>query len=86
MMHHPPVETEGVKGRDQMDAKRIAEIETELQTAIPFSAEYDPNAFAVIQCDVCNGAHDDHKARCYVPLVYELLEAVKRDAPPATEE
>lgn len=63
-----------------MDARRIAEIETELQAVIPHSDGYDPNAWAVIECEVCQGAHDDHKTNCYVPLVYELLNDAKQHA------
>lgn len=68
-----------------MDAARIAEIESELQTAIPHSDDYDlsANGFLVIECIACQGAHDDHKAGCYVPLVYELLNEVKRANHPA---
>lgn len=61
-----------------MTATRIAEIETELRAMIPFSVEYDPEDQAIVICNVCAGAHDDHKAGCYVPLVYELLDEVKR--------
>lgn len=64
-----------------MDVVRIAEIEAELQAAIPFRVEYDPNDQAIVICNVCNGAHDDHKANCYVPLVYELLDDYKRQQP-----
>jgi hypothetical protein len=61
-----------------MNATRITEIEMELQAAIPHNNEYDPNAYPpLIECKVCDGAYDDHKAGCYVPLVYELLEAIK---------
>lgn len=65
-----------------MDAKRIAEIEVELRAAIP-NDEYDPHAYPPLLtgCQVCKGAADDHKANCYVPLVYELLEAVKQQPP-----
>lgn len=60
-----------------MDAKRVAEIEEELRTKMPYSANYDADSPTVILCDICNGATDDHKAGCVVPLVYELLEEVK---------
>lgn len=62
-----------------MKAARIAEIENELRAAIP-NGVYDANSFVVIECDACHGASDDHKANCYVPLVYELLDEVKRQA------
>lgn len=60
-----------------MIATRIAEIETELQAKMPYS-DYDPNSPTIILCDICDGATDDHKAGCVVPLVYELLDEVKR--------
>ena len=63
-----------------MTETRLSEIEAELQAAIPFSAEYDPSGYPpLIECKVCGGCTDDHKANCYVPLVYELLEAVRRE-------
>jgi hypothetical protein len=59
-----------------MEEKRIAEIETELRAAIP-NDPYDPDPASIAVCKVCSGASDDHKGNCYVPLVYELLDAVK---------
>lgn len=61
-----------------MNASRIAEIESELRAKMPYSADYDPGSATVILCDVCNGATDDHKAGCIVPLVYEMLSTVKK--------
>jgi hypothetical protein len=64
------------KGCEGMNARRIAEIEDALLVAIP-NEVYQPDLESVI-CQQCNGATDDHKANCYVPMVYELLREVKR--------
>lgn len=67
-----------------MKATRIAEIEVELQTAIP-NESYQPMRSYVVVCKVCSGATDDHKNNCYVPLVYELLDDAKQHAEWTTE-
>lgn len=59
-----------------MDIKRLLEIEEALHERLPNGA-YDENAQVVVTCQICNGAIDDHKGNCIVPMVYELLDEVK---------
>ena len=66
------------EGEEAMNARRASEIESAMLEAIP-NEVYQPDLEPLI-CQQCSGATDDHKANCFVPLVYELLADVKRRA------
>ena len=70
-------------GEGKMNARRVSEIESSLREAIPHEV-YQPDLEPVLY-QQCGGATDDHKANCFVPLVYELLDDVKRRTKPTKE-
>lgn len=62
----------------------LDEVDAALHERFPYVAAYDANNESPIVCQECDGAIDDHKPNCIVPLVHrlsrELREALEREA------